>query len=452
MSLPEARVLKRAEHCISRKDMDPDAVKVLKRLSRSGYKGYLVGGGVRDLLLGRRPKDYDIGTDARPAEILELFRNSRVIGRRFPIVHLLFAAGKFIEVATFRALETESNGNGDATPVPHGDSDSEEEEQRLLAEADRLLHEDEDKNAPEPPPRRRRRRPSPLEMAALQDYGTPAEDALRRDLTITGLFYDISTFSVLDYVGGLDDLDAGLVRIIGDPDERYREDPVRMIRAVRHAARLGFRVEGKSWEAIGRNRELLADCSKARLMEEFYRDLRGGASVETFRLMLQAGLLQQLLPELEEIFPMDRPEALAWKRLAVLDGDIEAGERIANPVLLGLLFAYPLTEHLRRISEGGKRPDYGRAAYRYLKPLTTRLGVSRRDTEQLFLISISQRRMLPYLDGEGSIPRFLRNKGYFPDALRLLRMEAAARGVDLGELRFSSSGRRRGRRRRRRRG
>ena len=398
---------------------------------------------------GEKVGDTKTWREKRRPEILELFRNSRVIGRRFPIVHLLFAGGKFIEVATFRALETESNGNGETA---HGDSDSEEEEQRLLVEADRLLHEDDDRDAPAPPQRRRRRRPSPLEMAALQDYGTPAEDALRRDLTINGLFYDISTFSVLDYVGGLEDLDAGLVRIIGDPDERYREDPVRMIRAVRHAARLGFRVEEGSWEAIGRNRARLAECSKARLMEEFYRDLRGGASVDTFRLMLQAGLLQQLLPESEEIFPMDRPDALVWKRLAVLDGDIEDGERISNPVLLGLLFAYPLTEHLRRISEDGKRPDFGRAAYRYLKPLTTSLGVSRRDTEQLFLIAISQRRMLPYLDGEGSIPRFLRNKEYFPDALRLLRMEAAAREVDLGELRFSSSGRRRGRRRRRRHG
>ncbi|MDP6670104.1 MAG: poly(A) polymerase, partial [Candidatus Krumholzibacteria bacterium] len=237
MNLPEARILRREDHQISREDIDPDALKVLYRLHSRGFRAFLVGGGVRDLLLGRTPKDYDIGTDARPAEVLKLFRNSRVIGRRFPIVHILLPRRKFIEVATFRALEEEV-----------GDAEGEEEE-RLLEEADRLLGGD-PPSGEEAPPLRKDRRPSPLEISKRQNYGSPAEDALRRDLTVNGLFYDIADFCVIDYVGGLEDLEKRIIRSIGDAETRFRDDPVRMIRAARHAARIGFQVEEETWKAI----------------------------------------------------------------------------------------------------------------------------------------------------------------------------------------------------------
>ena len=341
MSLPEARIFPRAQHRISRQDIDPDALKVLNRLYRYGYQSYLVGGAVRDLLMGRRPKDYDIGTDAEPAEVLELFRNSRVIGRRFPIVHVLFARKKFIEVATFRSLEEESE-NGDELP---SDPDSVEEEQRLLEEADVLLDE-----SSEPPPDRprKRRRPSPLEIAATQDYGTPAEDALRRDLTVNGLFYDISDFSVIDYVGGLDDLSEGIIRAIGDPMIRFEEDPVRMLRAVRHASRMDFSIEDKTLEAIDHHQNLLGVCNRARLIEEFYRDLRGGAAVPTFKLLKETGLLGELLPELDTLLPPESVDPLPWRRLAVLDRDIQAGEEISNSVLLAMLMTFPMVRYLDR--------------------------------------------------------------------------------------------------------
>jgi poly(A) polymerase len=444
MPLPEARILPRAEHCISRQDIDQDALKVLNRLHRYGFKAYLVGGGVRDLLLGRRPKDYDIGTNATPVEVLELFRNSRVIGRRFPIVHVLFSQKKFIEIATFRSLE-EDKDSSDGLPT---DSDSLEEKERLLEEADSLL--DENSEVIEQLPVRKRKRPSPLEIAATQHYGTPAEDALRRDLTINGLFYSIDDFSVIDYVGGLEDLKAGVVRSIGDPMRRFEEDSVRMLRAVRHAARIGFKIEAETLTAIKHHRKLLGECNRARLIEEFYRDLRGGASVATLKLLKETGLLSELLPELETLLPEEDVDPMTWKRLAVLDRDIIEGKEIGNPVLLALLLAFPMIEQIKRDKNSkDRRVDYGRAVYRFLKPLTSKLGVSRRDTEQLFLIVISQRRMRSFLDG-GAIPRFLKSKAYFDDAFRLLAMDAEARGISLPDLRFTLGNQRRrsGRRRR----
>ncbi|MFI5198189.1 MAG: hypothetical protein ACHQJD_06185, partial [Thermoanaerobaculia bacterium] len=196
MSIP--RILPRAEHPISRGYIDPDALRVLYRLHRAGFKAYLVGGSVRDLMTGRTPKDFDIGTDARPQEVRRLFRNSRVIGRRFRLAHILFEKGKVVEVSTFRktpdALQGEEGREGDDD---------------LLIRSDNT-------------------------------FGSPEEDALRRDFTINGLFYDIATYAVLDFVGGVEDLERRIVRTIGDPLIRFREDPVRMLRACEFAARLSF--------------------------------------------------------------------------------------------------------------------------------------------------------------------------------------------------------------------
>ena len=192
---------------------------MLYRLRTAGYKGYLVGGSVRDLLLGRSPKDFDIGTDAHPQALRKLFRNCRMIGRRFRLAHILFANGKVVEVATFRR-----------NPDPPTEAGGPE----LLQTSDNT-------------------------------FGTPREDALRRDFTINGLFYDISDFSVLDYVGGLEDLEAGLIRTIGDPDIRFREDPVRMMRAVEFASRLGFAITPDAYEAILRHRKEIVKSAPPRV-------------------------------------------------------------------------------------------------------------------------------------------------------------------------------------------
>src|SRR5918995_6340306 len=230
--MTEPVIVPRAEHPISRRDIDSDALKVLYRLHESGATAYLVGGSVRDLLLSRRPKDFDIGTSAHPYQIKKLFRNCWIIGRRFRLAHVRFG-NKTIEVATFRKnvpAGTEAEPAQPAEPVieivEHG---------RSIEHA----HHD-------------------------NTFGTPEEDAFRRDFTINALFYDIGTYSIIDYVGGLQDLKDGLIRCIGDPNERFREDPVRMLRAIVMASRLNFRLDRPIVDAIATHRDLMATASPAR--------------------------------------------------------------------------------------------------------------------------------------------------------------------------------------------
>src|SRR5918995_1735214 len=250
----EPTVVARSEHTISRRDIDPDALKVLYRLHEHNHVAYLVGGSVRDLLLGRRPKDFDIGTSAHPHHVKKLFRNCWIIGRRFRLAHVKFGA-KTIEVATFRRqvdpaeLPTDPAVDEvvESTPEMPLPPDASFEEQvrsegthlaRMRAR-DRLIHRD-------------------------NTFGTPEEDAFRRDFTINALFYDIATFSIIDYVGGLQDLREGLIRSIGDPRQRFQEDPVRMFRAVAFAARLGFALDRPVVDGIREHRDLIANASPAR--------------------------------------------------------------------------------------------------------------------------------------------------------------------------------------------
>ena len=240
------RILARSEHIISRRNIDADALKVLYRLRSNGFVAYLVGGGVRDLLLERAPKDFDISTSAHPAQVKKLFRNCFIVGRRFRLAHVRFGK-KVIEVSTFRrAAEPE--------------------------EGDTLIRRD-------------------------NTFGTPEEDAFRRDFTVNALFYDIATFSVIDWVRGLTDLEARVIRSIGDPGLRFREDPVRMLRAVALASRLGFTIDRDSEEAIRALRGEIVRSSPARVLEEIYKILRQGRARETFGELHRHGLLAYLLPE-----------------------------------------------------------------------------------------------------------------------------------------------------------
>jgi hypothetical protein len=227
-AMKEPRVITRAEHTISRRDIDPEALKVLYRLRQFDHIAYLVGGSVRDLLLSRRPKDFDIGTSAHPYQVKKLFRNCWIIGRRFRLAHVKFGP-KVIEVATFRRQVQPGEEVAPAAPVH-----------------DSAAHHD-------------------------NTFGTPEEDAFRRDFTINALFYDIATFSIIDYVNGMDDLHAGVVRSIGDPEVRFKEDPVRMLRAVALAARLNFRIDPPVVDAIRLHRHEIARSSPARLLEECSR-------------------------------------------------------------------------------------------------------------------------------------------------------------------------------------
>ncbi|MEP6994115.1 MAG: polynucleotide adenylyltransferase PcnB [Acidobacteriota bacterium] len=337
----------RSDHPISRQQIDADALKVLYRLRGAGYKGYLVGGSVRDLLLSRVPKDFDIGTDAHPQALRKLFRNCRMIGRRFRLAHILFANGKVVEVATFRR-----------SPDPRAEGEGEGPE--LLQTSDNT-------------------------------FGTPREDALRRDFTINGLFYDISDFSVIDYVGGLEDLEAGLIRTIGDPDIRFREDPVRMMRAVEFASRLGFAITPDAYEAILRHRKEIVKSAPPRVTEELAQALRGGHALPTLLLMREVGLLDMLLPELATVLRLIDPDHsrgtghLFWALLDVLDAERRRGRAFDDAVLFALLFVPIVRARVNGIAPDGD-PDPGRLATiieDVVSPLAFRMSLPRASADRI---------------------------------------------------------------------
>ena len=267
-------VYKRPEHCISRKNIDPDALKVLYRLSQLGYTAYLVGGGVRDLLMGRKPKDFDVGTSASPGEVKSAFRNCFLIGRRFRLAHIRFGS-KVIETATFRR-DSQTVGE-------------------IIEHAAEGPHED-------------------------NTFGTPETDAYRRDFTVNGLFYDIKDFSVIDWVGGMKDLEKKIIRTIGDPEIRFREDPVRMMRAVRFSAKLGFRIERKTAAAMKKWHSCILSAAVPRVCEEVFRLFPYGHSAEAFKLMYECGMLGDLLPSLSKfIAASGGKKSPTFRYLDVLD-------------------------------------------------------------------------------------------------------------------------------------
>ena len=390
----EPRVIPRAEHPISRRDIDPDALKVLNRLHQYNYIAYLVGGSVRDLLLGRRPKDFDIGTSAHPGQIKKLFRNCWIIGRRFRLAHVKFGT-KVIEVATFRRQ------------VPAvGDVSGIVEPQEVAA-----VGVDAPRDPIVLPPAvaasipRDDRPPDDLHLSRDNTFGTPEEDAFRRDFTINALFYDIATFGIIDYVNGMDDLRAGVVRSIGDPEIRFQEDPVRMLRAVALAARLGFVLDPPVVEAIALHRHEIAKSSPARLLEEYYKILRSGYAEQTFRAMARTGLLEPISVELHR--GANDP---LWRSLAAMDAYRSrfetSPETLTNAVLLGsLLVPLGLAPQL------GRQPD--------AVPRLGTLPLARKDVERLRHLLGLQRR-LHDLGAHARAKRALTHRHIFPDALTWL--------------------------------
>jgi poly(A) polymerase len=363
----EPRIVPRESHPLSRRDVDPDALKVLYRLRQGDHVAYLVGGSVRDLLLGRRPKDFDIGTSAHPSQVKKLFRNCWIIGRRFRLAHVKFGT-KVIEVATFRrqvAAGEEIVQDGVPAPNP------------ATPEGEHLTHHD-------------------------NTFGTPEEDAFRRDFTVNALFYDIATFSIIDYVGGLEDLRAGVVRSIGDPGVRLIEDPVRMLRAIALAARLDFTIEPELLQAIRTHRHEIAKSSPPRMLEEYYKILRAGSSEKTFRGLSDVGLLEPIAAELHR-----GANASLWRSLAALDAYrrqfTSTPETLTNAVLLGSLII-PLGISLSPPRSG---PDRGQTGVgpgsdpvaktaMPRRPPGLKLGelpLARRDVERLGQIIQMQRRL-----------------------------------------------------------
>jgi poly(A) polymerase len=345
-------ILDRGRHRISRRDIDPDCLKVLYRLNGHGFTAFLVGGAVRDLLLGRKPADFDVSTNAHPNQIKKLFRNAFLIGRRFRLAHVRFLDGKIIEVSTFRRKPDEGELAAEREEEARRDAEAlrAEEAGEKAAPVEPVEHdepagpaEDGAPAAPHAAPAPRRRGRPPIKPIA---YGTPREDAFRRDLTINALFYDIATYSVIDYVGGLEDLGARRIRIIGDPDTSYTEDPVRIWRVIRHASRLGFAIEERTSEAISRHRDKLAACPGSRLFEEMNKDIKSGGARAFFRSARLHGLLPRFLGDVGDLY--ERSDGHAEKLaalLGVLDASIAAGGSPPPEVIYGLLL-WPWAEPL----------------------------------------------------------------------------------------------------------
>jgi len=374
-------VRERNAHCISRANMDSDAVKVLYRLANSNYISYLVGGSVRDLLLGRQPKDFDISTDAQPGQIRKLFRNCFLIGRRFRLAHIVFGS-KVIETSTFRA-------------------------QPKAVQGDDGLYQSEDNT-----------------------FGTPEEDAKRRDFTVNGLFYDIKTFSVIDYVGGLKDLERKVIRSIGDPNVRFREDPVRMMRAIKFAAKLDFSLEKSCRKALMEHHADILNASVPRVCDEVYRLFTVNASEVAFKMMWEFKLLEDLLPEVNEY--VNRSGGLRsplWRYLAALDSLPDNGD-FSNGVRTAVLF-YPI--FLEQCEKERKKFPNGRInrmqiARKVLRHLTSFLHIPK----AVFFSAVASLDMVPRFDDMPSAARaarFARNSN-FHEAFDFKQIVITADGGD----------------------
>jgi poly(A) polymerase len=394
--MAEPTIVPRADHTISRRDVDPDALKVLYRLHEHHYIAYLVGGSVRDLLLSRRPKDFDIGTSAHPHQVKKLFRNCWIIGRRFRLAHVKFGT-KTIEVATFRrhvaaspvTPETEA---ADAAAIATTAPDETDAPRRRAADHDAT-----------------RRRADDHLIHRDNTYGTPEEDAFRRDFTVNALFYDIGTFSIIDYVGGLDDLDARIIRCIGDPEVRFLEDPVRMLRAVVLAARLQFSIDAPVLEAIADHRHEIARSAPARLVEEYYKILRSGHAREAFKELRATGLLKAITPELA-----GAADAV-WQSIGALDAYRarfdSAPDSLTNAILAGTL--------LHPLGLIGRRKFSADALERRIE--LGMLPIARRDVERLQQILALQPRLL---DTQAAVrtQRALLHRAVLPEAIAWLEI------------------------------
>ena len=381
-------IIPRSEHSISRAAISPNALKVLYRLKEAGYQGFLVGGAVRDLLLGITPKDFDVATDALPEEVRRLFRNCRLIGRRFRLAHVHFGH-EIIEVATFRAAAAPEREDAEEMD-PDPDNEGSAEEGAVQGAA--TTH-DSEHRAFDPTGR------------ILRDniYGTIEEDVWRRDFAANGLYYNIEDFSIWDFVDGVSDVRARRLKLIGDPETRYREDPVRMLRAVRFAAKLDFSIEPVTEAPMAKLAYLLDGVPPARLFDESLKLFLSGFGAKSYRLLKQYGLFEHLFPLPAAAFKLP-PYAYAEEMLE--RGLINTDERIAadKPVTPTFLFAVLLwSAVLRELNErqAGPAPDLGllmQACDTVLRAQQSRVAIPRR-----FAIPMRELLMLQ--------PRFNRRSG-----------------------------------------
>ena len=405
MSTRSPVIVPRPDHPISRSLVSPNALRVLYRLRDNGHIAYLVGGCVRDLLLGREPKDFDVATDATPNQVKRIFRNCRLVGRRFRLAHIHFQ-DEIIEVATFRALAT---GEEESVPEPAaGPEDAGEERAR--------------------PPRHL----VSEEGMVLRDnvFGSPEEDALRRDFTVNALAYSIADFSIIDYVGGMEDLRRGVIRTIGDPQVRFVEDPVRMIRAVRFAALLGFAVEDETWQALLELAPAITRATAPRLYEEVLKLFLCGEGERVYQLMRRTGLFGHLFPRFSVWLDRETdgfPHAQIGKSLEWVDSQVGSGEPVSPPLLLALMFGEFLEERADELAASGMalQDTVSAAVAEFLgeqAPLVAvphRVGLAVRE-----ILALQHRlRKIP-----GKRPQGVLARNSFAEAMAYLRCRSAVNG------------------------
>ncbi len=374
-------VINRDQHVVSRKQMSPEVLKVLYRLHRTGHLAYLCGGGVRDLLLGRKIDDFDVATDAEPRRLKQVFGNCRLIGRRFRIAHIMFKGGKIIEVSTFRKKGEEEEATDDG--------------KSLLIKRDNT-------------------------------FGSPAEDAFRRDFTINGLYYNVADFSIIDYVDGRADLHARLIRCIGDPNIRFQEDPIRILRGIRLAATLDFQVEESTWEAMKRQRHHIMECPASRIREEIMKILRRHGSRKAFDLLAGGGILEHLLPRLDEFrlsCLQDKPTSAdpSLQHLGVIDDLRSKGAEFTDSLLLATLTASPVMFSFETLPPD---TDVANWLHQYLEENFKPLAIPRVVRTHVHLLHLALRHMVA--EKRRKRRRSLRRSPLFADALKLLEIHCLA--------------------------
>jgi poly(A) polymerase len=387
------KVIPRDQHCVSRKDISPGALKVMARLRDRDHQAYLVGGAVRDLLLGGHPKDFDIATDATPEEVHALFGNSRIIGRRFRIVHVRFGR-EVIEVTTFRG---------------HHDDDDQTSTAAKRSSRGLLLRDN--------------------------VFGTLEEDAVRRDLTVNALYYDSGSFEVFDQVGGLDDLEARQVRVIGDPAKRYREDPVRMLRSLRFAAKLDFRVEKGSGAPIAELAPLLDDIPAARLFDEFGKLFLAGNAQATLRLLREYRCFDHLFPDSARLADDD---PFYDRLLDAAMGNTDLRIRQEKPVTPAFILAAVLwpavCERRQQLESQGEKPvpAMHSAGQEIVAQACQRIAIPRRFSMPMREIWEMQLR-LPRTEGKRALELMSKRRFRAAYDFLLLREQAGEDCAGLGE-------------------
>jgi poly(A) polymerase len=363
-----------------------DALRVISKLQRSGHEAYLVGGCVRDLLIGRAPKDFDVATSAHPRQVKRLFRNGRIIGRRFRLVHVRFGR-EIIETATFRR-----------EPPPSAAPDG-----------DLLIVED-------------------------NEYGTAAEDARRRDFTVNGLFLDPFGGEILDFVGGLDDLDDRVLRTIGDPQRRMPEDPVRILRAIKFSTRLDFRIDDETWSAMRNCSEDLQRSAPPRILEEILRLLRSGTALGAFKKLGSCGALAPILPHLANYLSAEGAEDGRvqgfYRLLESLDADIHSGSELSNAVLVATMVHDLVTARLERGKSEAPYTarDIAKAADNTLAPFVATSRLPKRDAAKARRLLALQGKFTNAAN-ERTRPLLFCLTEDFEEALSLFRIRTRARGM-----------------------